>query len=97
MTENQIIVTNHAEKRFKQRVGLPKKACQKHAERAYNEGIKHVDVKGNAGKYLDRLYLEYRTANQLRVYGEFVYLFNNRTLVTVLKLPQNLKNLFKNK
>lgn len=89
-----ITVTKHAIKRFKQRVGLPKSACQKQAELAYRNGISHGDVTGNARKFLDKLFLIHRSANQLRVYGEHVYLFAGTTLITVMHLPNNLKNAF---
>jgi hypothetical protein len=92
-----ITVTNHAEKRFKERLGLPKSACQKHAQIAYDEGFKHEDARGKAKRYLDKLFLEHRNANAMRVYGEFVYLFTGETLITVLNLPKSVRGGFKHK
>ena len=86
-----VIVTNHAAKRFKQRVGLPKTACQRHAEKAFIDGLRHTDVRGSAKRYLDKLFLEHRTANNMRVYGQFVYLFKGKVLVTVLNLPRSVR------
>lgn len=90
-----IQVTNHAQKRFKQRLGLPKKACQRHAEIAFQNGFKHADARGNAKKYLDRLFLEHRTATNMRIYGDVVYIFNHETLITVFGLPKNVRSGFK--
>ncbi len=90
-TAASVRVTNHAMKRFKQRVGLPKSACQRHAERAFAEGLTHAEVKGRAKRYLDHLYLQYGTANQIRVYGQFVYIFCGVVLVTVLGLPKSMR------
>ena len=87
-------VTNHAAKRFKQRVGLPKAACQRHAEKAFSEGFSHAEARGSAKRYLDKLFLEHRKANNLRVYGQFVYLFAGTVLVTVINLPRKIRGGF---
>jgi len=96
-TEQQrvVSVTSHAAKRFKQRCGLPKKACQSHAQTAYDKGFKHADAKGRAKRYMDRLFLDYRKANQMRVYGEFIYLFSGTVLITVINLPRHVRGGFK--
>ena len=88
----EIEVTNHAKKRFKQRVGLPKSACQRHAEKAFYEGLTHTDVKGRMKRFFNKLYLEYRSANNLRLYGEFIYLFKGTRLITVIHFPKGMKN-----
>ena len=88
-------VTNHAKKRFKQRLGLPKSACQTHAQIAFDKGFKHTDAKGRARRYLDKTYFEYRTATQMRVYGEYLYLFCGHTLITVFILPKRLRGGFR--
>jgi len=88
----QIRVTNHARMRLKQRVGLPKMSCQRHAERAFNKGMTHAQARGKLKWYLDTLFMKYRTAHNIRVYGQFVYLFGYRCeLITVLVLPRDLK------
>lgn len=95
MSMCEVKVTNHAAKRFKQRLGLPKKACQSHAQRAYEDGYKHVDSKGRAKRYMDKLFLQHRNANQMRVYGEYIYLFSGSVLVTVMNLPKSVRGGFK--
>ena len=90
-----MIITNHAAKRFKQRVGLPKKACLRHAELAFTNGFTHSEARGKAKRYLDKLFLEYHKADNMRVYGGFVYLFVGETLITILPLPRNMKNGFR--
>jgi len=77
-------ITDHARRRLKERVGLPKRAMQRMADRALQEGQCHRDARGRARRYLDRLYLKEETANQIRVHGAFVYLFEDRRLITVL-------------
>ncbi len=91
MIDAPIHVTNHAKKRFKRRVGLSKAACQKHAEIAYEHGVTHAETRGRAKRYLTKLFLQYRNANQLRVYGQFVYVFNDVVLITVIHLPKSVR------
>lgn len=91
LIDTSIHVTNHAKKRFKRRVGLPKAACQKHAEKAYTHGVTHAETRGRSKRYLTRIFLQHRNANQLRVYGQFVYVFNNTVLITIMHLPKTVR------
>ena len=83
-----VYVTIHAKKRLKQRVGLPKSACQRHAQKAFDNGRCHQDVRGSLKRYLDHLFLSHKTANEIRIYGQFIYLFANTNLMTVLHVPK---------
>jgi sugar diacid utilization regulator len=91
-----LIVTKHAKKRMKERCGVKSKSVDKMAERAYFTGMTHSDAKGALRKYCDMVYLSYRDANQIRLYGDKVYIFKNTYLITVFNLPRNLISL-KNK
>ena len=81
-------LTNHASERIKERVGIPKRSQLAVIDRAFAEGIKHSETKGSLHRYLDRLYLQERTANNLRVYNYNVYLFRDDVLITVIPLNQ---------
>jgi hypothetical protein len=83
-----VYVTQHAKKRCKQRLGLPKSACQRHAQKVFDKGLSRTEVKGNLKIYLDYLFLSRRSLNQIKLYGEFIYLFNDESLVTVLHTPR---------
>jgi len=93
--EPVVSVTNHATERFKERLGLPKRACLKQATKAFFSGFKHCDAKGRAKKYIDGVFLKYRKANNIRVHNGAVYIFIGRTLITVMALPKNLTGGFK--
>lgn len=82
------IITTHAKKRLKQRLGLPKKALEKHVDSVLQEGKKHCDAKGRARKWMDKMYLSYEAANNMRVHGQFLYVFNSQTLITVVPVPR---------
>lgn len=86
-----VIVTHHAEERTKRVVSSKKKALEI-AEEAFNFGIKHEETTGRLRKYLTGLYLQERTANNIRIHHQKVFLFNNTVLITILNLPQNLNN-----
>jgi hypothetical protein len=87
----EVIITDHANKRVKERVGLPKKAIKKYAQAAFDKGIRHSSAKGRLKRWLDSLYLERKKANNLRVLGRHVYVFNNNALITVLHLPHRME------
>lgn len=86
-----VYVTEHAKDRTRQRVGLPKRAVEMNAERAFEEGLKHGELNGSLKRFVDTLYLQDRVANNIRVYCGNVYLFAGRKLITVIQLPQKYR------
>jgi len=84
-------VTDHAAKRSKECVGLPKRVTGKNAERALHDGIKHGETRGALRRYLDALYLKRKTANNIRVYCNNVYIFHDEILITIFPLPQKYR------
>lgn len=94
-------VSKHAFKRLSERSGWSKKSAQRMAEKAFEQGIKHSETKGNLNKYVTSLYFNNKSANNIRLYGDKAFIFAGETLVTVLQIPSNLtkdmKNLVKNR
>jgi len=89
MNEN-VRLSNHGKERLHERVGLSKKSVEKNALLALENGLTHSDTTGRLNKYITKLYLQGRNANNIRVYNHYVYLFAGNTLITVMHLPQNL-------
>lgn len=89
---NDVQVSMHAEERLKERCGINKKSVQRMAEKAFTNGIHHSQTKGNLKKWVTSLYFKNETANNIRLYGDKAYIFNNETLITVLQIPSNLRN-----
>lgn len=85
-----MIVTKHAKQRMKQRNGLNNKAVDRMADIAYEKGLKHGDLSGNLKKWVDKQYFYNRMANQIRLYGDKAYIFQNEKLITVIQIPHNL-------
>ena len=81
-------LTRHAKTRLKERCGSNKSSQEKIAATALEKGIKHSETAGSLRRYLDMLYLQERNANNIRVWGDKVYLFRVNRLITVLQLPQ---------
>lgn len=85
-----MIVTKHAKQRMKQRCGLQEKSSGRIAKVAFENGLQHGELTGNLKKWVDSLYFRDRSANQIRLYGDKAYIFNDMKLITVLQIPHNL-------
>ena len=88
---DELIITPHACKRMKERLGLGKKAAKRNAQIAYDKGMCHAETRTRLKRYLDKEYLEYGNANNMRVYGEHLYLFRGKTLITIYQIPRKLR------
>lgn len=86
-------VTKHAKYRIKQRMGLSTTISEKIAKKALDIGIKSSDVSGGLRRYLDMLYLTRKTANNIRIYNDKIFIFSNEILITILNLPNRFKNI----
>lgn len=84
---DQLVVTNHASDRIKERVGVSKKIAGEIAQRAFDNGVTHAETSGSLSRYLDHLFLQYEKANNVRIYCGNVYIFINNVLVTTFPLP----------
>ena len=96
-TEDKIEVSRHTYERLHERCGLSRKAATRMAEKAFYIGMKHSDTKGQINRWITSLYFNNKNANNIRLYGNFAYIFCNKILVTVLEIPNNLKNRWKPK
>lgn len=86
-------MTEHSYDMSKKRLGISKKAAEKEAEKALRYGLKHSETNGNLRKYLDKEYLAYGVANNMRIYHRNLYIFAGSRLITVIHLPNNLCSL----
>lgn len=92
-----MIITNHAYDRFKERLGLNKKAANRMAEKAYKLGIRHNETSGQLFKYISKIcYKSMVKGSEIVLYGDVVYCFKyddyEIKLCTVYKIPNNLLN-----
>lgn len=84
-------VTAHAKRRLKERCGINKSLALKMAERAYTKGISFENAGESLRRYISSIYLKHdKICNNIRIYGNTVYVFDNQTLITVYSIPQNI-------
>lgn len=86
----KIQVSRHAEQRMRERCGLNKKSIERMAQRAYDNGICHNETRGNLNKWITKVYYSNKNANNIRLYGNMLYIFCNDVLVTVFHVPHKL-------
>ena len=88
MARQILRITKHGSDRTRERIGIPKKAVDRAAAIAFEKGLKHSDTCGGLKRYLDYLYFRGDgEANNMRVYGDHIYMFHDTTLITVLSVP----------
>ena len=91
-------ITEHAQRRMRERTGIGKGSVDRIAQKALDEGLHHSETTGNLNKWITSLYFRYQTANNIRLYGDKAYMFNGETLITILQIPASLmKNIGKDK
>lgn len=85
-------ITEHAYLRAKGRCGLKRKAIDHLLPIALENGLSHKETKGRLRKWVDGIYLSYGNGSNMRVYGEFLFICDHKALITIYKIPNNLKN-----
>ena len=89
------IINHTASESMRTLMGLKKSALQRHADKALNEGISHSETVGSLNRYITALYKKKNRANNIRLYGEYTFLFRGDTLLTVHRTPQKYSNVVK--
>ena len=85
------VVTKHAKKRLRKRLGLSIKSIQKITDDAFMYGKTHAECKGNAKKYISKLFRSHKQGDNIRIWHEHVFIFCKESLITVLDLPNSIK------
>ena len=93
--KKKIIITDHAFERAEERLNIGKKSLERFAEKAYVEGVKHSDTKGKLNKYITKIWAVDKEVNNVRIYGENVFLFVDNRLITLYHLPNEFKKYIK--
>ncbi len=87
-----ISITEHAYEQAKKRFKLKPDSLVKIVERAMESGISHSQKHGQLKRYFDKLFFTHRSANNIRVYGEYVLIICDGSLVTLYQLPNKLRS-----
>ena len=83
-------MTKHAKKRIKQRTGMSADIAKRDCRRAYRHGLSHSDTIGDLRGWMDKKFLCHKSANNMRIYKNHLYIFRYDTLVTMYRIPDNL-------
>lgn len=86
-----VYVTRHAYDQAKDRCGFSRNTVTRMAQRAFDEGVKQGDLVGSLRKYVDAQYFKHKTANNIRIYGLFVWIFESENLITVFHVPARFR------
>ncbi len=84
-------ISEHAKKRMKERCGFNGKSQERMAQKALEYGITHAQTKGRLKKWITSLFFKNTNANNIRVYGDNAYIFCGSTLVTIIRVPANIR------
>lgn len=72
---------------MKERCGIPKRAAQRNAQMAFDNGLNHENTKGKLRKYIDSKESTTEYTN-IRVWNGYVYVFMGEALLTVYPVPK---------
>ena len=85
--ENRIIISRHAYARMKERNGWNKRTAERMVDRIYMDGLRPEQVKGYLKGWINRKYEKSNTGDEYVLFGEMLYIFNGRFMLTVLPTP----------
>ncbi len=92
--QETICITEHAAQRLKERAGLNTSARTRMATKVFLNGVPREHTKGKLRRWLDCKYEEYgkygAEGNNMRVHGDFLWIFCDTRLVTVYRIPTNI-------
>lgn len=88
-----VIITTHARQRARQRFGWSEESLSRMAAKAFYLGLGKRQAKGRLGLYFESIWKQYEKANNVRLYGEGLFVFAGSTLLTVWQLPLELRRL----
>ncbi|MEM1327366.1 MAG: hypothetical protein AAGI23_15490 [Bacteroidota bacterium] len=84
--ESQLKITKHAYKRAKERLGWSRKALDRMLSIIHEYGFTRHEAKGELKKYMLKQRRKYKSKAYARVYGEVIYFFRDRSLITLYRL-----------
>ena len=93
--EDCVLVSEHAMQRIHERNGWNRKTTLRMMKRIYEEGLRPEQTKGHTRRYL-LAKQAYNSACEYVLYGEYVYVFINKTCVTAFPINRILRGTSKN-
>lgn len=88
----KVEITDHAYERAAERLNWNRAMLNRMSLIAFEEGIPHSATAGRLNRYITKLYMQERSANATRIFGEHVYIFSGTKLITLFGLPHEFKS-----
>lgn len=85
-----LIATNHAYDRAKERFSWRADVLDKMMVRAFKEGIRFKDTKGQLARYIRKNKRNHPHVDDVRIYGQNIYFFSEQRLITLYRVPTKL-------
>jgi hypothetical protein len=89
--KENLYISDHAFKRMKERCGWSKKTALRMVEKIYENGQDISEIKGYLAPWAKQREERQNDKEYSLLYGKFVYVFSENTLVTVVPTPQKGK------
>lgn len=89
----EVVITHHAYERARERMSWNKATTKRMALKALTKGRTYQQFAGRVRRFLTGIYGAKRSANNIRVYGQDIYVFRNNRLITLYRLPNELVRL----
>ena len=85
-------ISKHGLERMKERGGFGKSGKQmlKIATRAYEKGVGYGDASGKLKNFMKKKMLCHGSSYILKIYGGYLFIFGNDTLITMYPVPGKL-------
>lgn len=86
---DELQITQHAYERARKRFKWNAATLNRMASKALNDGFRHEDTKGTLNTYITDIWKQYETANNIRIYGQNIYLFRFNKLITIYRISND--------
>lgn len=86
MSNKKLVASKHAYKRAKQRLGWKRKTLKRMLVKVYRCGYQICETNGELHRFLREKMVYSNPYTHVRIYGEFVYFFNQKVLLTMYRL-----------
>lgn len=88
LEDSGVYVTKHGYARMKERLGLNKNAARRMSQKAYEDGIDLLGVKGSLKRFLETKEEANAESIVFKIYGNAVYCFDIKELEKWNKAPE---------
>jgi len=90
--KQKIKITEHAYDRAKKRLRWSENTLDRMAINIFVKGISKDNAKGKLKSFFVKINDRNNQCNNIRIFGNNIFYFNNNVLITIIPLPLEIKN-----